>query len=86
MKTLYKGSHLAAAAIVGSFVLTAGTAVAVTRHSHQPADQSRTTETTQVSDMGRFVVTAKRTTYVRPAESVGRFVVSQSGAVFVPAD
>ena len=85
MKALYKSSRLIAAAIVGTLVLSAGAAIAVTKDATNcepcPASQSMT----QAEDMGRFVVTPKTVTYVRPDEDLGRFVVSQHSATYVPA-
>ena len=71
MKTLYKSSRLIAAAIVGTLVLSAGAAIAVTKDATNcepcPASQSMT----QAEDMGRFVVTPK-TLFQRNATD-GRF-------------
>ena len=77
MKTLYKNSHLVAAAIIGALLLSASAAVAVTGDDEGPA--------AQVESVGTFVVTPHGTTFVAPPELLGRFVVTQHGAVFVPA-
>lgn len=82
MKTLYKNSRYIAAAIVGTMVLSASGALALT---HDTPCETPTVSMTQVEDMGRFVVTPQKVTYVRPAEDLGRFIVSRHGAVFVPA-
>jgi hypothetical protein len=79
MKTLYKNTRLIAAAIVGSLVLSAGAAVALTKDT-----EPKNAKPVSVDNVGRFVVTPKGTQFVPPAESVGRFVISQHGAVFVP--
>ena len=79
MKTLYKNSRLIAAAILGTFVFSAGAAVAV---SH---DVSQAPTSAQVETVGRFVVTPKSMKFVAPVEVLGRFVVTQHTATFVPA-
>lgn len=82
MKTLYKNSRLIAAAIVGTMVFSAGTAVALTKETSIKSKQVQTLQGPQ--DLGRFVITPTRATYLRPAEELGRFVVSQNGTTFVP--
>jgi len=83
MKTLYKSSRLIAAAIVGTLVLSAGGAVALTKDARC---ETQSVTMTQYEDMGRFVVTPTKVTYVvRPAEDLGRFVVTRHSAIFVPA-
>lgn len=84
MKTLYKNSHLISAAIVGAVMLAASTAVAVPKNSGH--DGAQLLPISQVDDMGRFVITPKRATYVRPVHFLGRIVVSQHRAVYLSSD
>ncbi|MBK7686741.1 MAG: hypothetical protein IPJ25_12610 [Rhodocyclaceae bacterium] len=85
MKTLYKSSRVIAAAIVGTLVLSAGAAVAITKDSTSCEAALVTQTTTQAQEMGRFEVTPNTVKFVAPAEVMGRFVISQHRAVFVPA-
>ena len=85
MKTLYKSCRLIAAAIVGTLVLSAGAAVAITKDSSNFGPSTDKQVMTQAQDMGRFEVTPNTVKFVAPAEVMGRFVISQHSAVFVPA-
>ena len=85
MKTLYKSSRVIAAAIVGTLVLSAGGAVAITKDSTSFEAARVNQTTTQAQEMGRFEVTPNTVKFVAPAEVMGRFVISQHRAVFVPA-
>jgi hypothetical protein len=83
MKTLYKGTRLIAAAIVATLVLSTGAAVALTKDTQL---NKQAVTITHYEDLGRFVVTPKKVTYVDCAtQDMGRFVVTQSSAIFVPA-
>lgn len=82
MKALYKSSRYITAAILGSLVLSAGAAVALTQDAQELASPAG--EISQVQDMGRFVVTPKGASYVRPVKNMGRIVISQHGATYAP--
>jgi hypothetical protein len=86
MKTLYKSTRLIAAAVVGSLVLSAGAAVALTKDAQC---EPQVTTATHYQDMGRFVVTPtkfRHTAQVALATTdLGRIVVTRTTAVFVPA-
>ena len=82
MKTLYKNSRLIAAAIVGTFVFSAGAALAL---SHDGDVVSQAPTPAQVENVGRFVVTPNTVKFVAPVKVIGRFVVTQHAATFVPA-
>ena len=85
MKTLYKSSRLIAAAIVGTVVLSAGTAMAIAKDTTScrecPDHQARA----NVEDMGRFEVTPNSVKFVAPNAMIGRFVVTERSAVFIPS-
>ena len=81
MKTLYKNSRYIAAAIVGTLVLSASGALALTKDAQC---ETRAVTMTQYEDMGRFVVAPQKVTHVRPAEDLGRFIVSRHSAVYIP--
>lgn len=89
MKTLYKSSRLIAAAIVGSLVLSAGAAVALTTDAHRTVIAA---DAKHINDLGRFEVTPTKQTHIESATAsvsesaiLGRFVVTRSNSVFVPA-
>lgn len=83
MKTLYKNSCHIAATIVGTLVLSAGGAAALTQDT---LCETQSVTMTPYKDMGRFVVTPTKVTYfVHSADDLGRFVVNRHSAVFVSA-
>ena len=83
MKTLYKNSRVIATAIVATLVLSAGGAVALAKDTQC---ETKSVAMTQYENLGRFVVTPTKVTYVvRTSEDLGRFVVTRHSAVFVPA-
>jgi len=79
MKTLYRNTPRIAAALLAAFVVTTGSAIALTRDAERAAAAPGAAET-----LGRFVVTPDHARFEAPAPTIGRFVVTPNASRYEP--